>query len=147
MMIIRQTIYILSIITREMGKLKTYSPTHCIMDNWEYMLNLTHTLDKIYLTGIYCYAQVNILTKDTPQLVCLYSYVFFEQFSNRTWIPNVEYFRTMLSKRVNLVSSPCYRWHWSVWYKTKFGSQILAANFGVFFMIFVKFSKICSMWV
>ena len=52
MMIIRQSIYILSIITREMGKLKTYSPTYCIMDNGENMLNLTHTLDKIYLTGI-----------------------------------------------------------------------------------------------
>ena len=56
MMIIRQSIYILSIITRGVGKLKTHSPTYCItdgiMDNWENMLNLTHTLDKIYLTGI-----------------------------------------------------------------------------------------------
>ena len=26
-----------------------------------------------------------------------------------------------------------------VWYKTKFGSQILATNFGVFFMIYVMF--------
>ena len=43
---------ILSIITREMGKLKAYSPTYCIMDNWENMLNLTYTLDKLYLTGI-----------------------------------------------------------------------------------------------
>ena len=54
MMITRQSIYILSIITREMGKLKTYSPTYCIMDNGENMLNLTHTFDKIYLTGILC---------------------------------------------------------------------------------------------
>ena len=52
MMIIRQSIYILSIITREMGKLKTHSPTYCIMDNGENMLNLTHTLEKVYLTGI-----------------------------------------------------------------------------------------------
>ena len=52
MMIIRQSIYILSINTREIGKLKSHSPTYCIMDNWENMLNLTHTLDKIYLTGI-----------------------------------------------------------------------------------------------
>ena len=52
MMIIRQSTYIISIITREMGKLKTYSPTYGIMDNGENMLNLTHTLDKIYLTGI-----------------------------------------------------------------------------------------------
>ena len=52
MMIIRQSIYILSIITTEMGKLKTYSPTYCIIDNGENMLNLTHTHDKIYLTGI-----------------------------------------------------------------------------------------------
>ena len=52
MMIIRQSIYILSIIATEMGKLKTYSPTYCIMDIGDNMLNLTHTLDKIYLTGI-----------------------------------------------------------------------------------------------
>ena len=52
MIIIRQSIYILSIITRESGKLKTYSPTYSKMDNGENMLNLTHTLDKIYLTGI-----------------------------------------------------------------------------------------------
>ena len=51
MMIIRQSKYILSIITWEMGKLKTHSPTYCIKDNWENLLNLTHTLDKIYLTG------------------------------------------------------------------------------------------------
>ena len=51
MMIIRQSIYNLSIITREMSKLKTHSPC-CIMDNGENMLNLTHTLDRIYLTGI-----------------------------------------------------------------------------------------------
>ena len=30
-MIIRQSIYILSIITKEMGKLKTHSPTYCIL--------------------------------------------------------------------------------------------------------------------
>ena len=29
----------------------------------------------------------------------------------------------------------------SVWYKTKFGSQILATNFGVFFMIYGMFFK------
>ena len=52
MMIIRQSICILSTITREMGKLKTHSPTYCMMDNWENMRNLTHTLGKIYLTGI-----------------------------------------------------------------------------------------------
>ena len=42
----------LSIITREMGKLKTHSPIYCVMNKWECMFNLTHTLDKIYLTGI-----------------------------------------------------------------------------------------------
>ena len=49
MMMIRQSIYFLSIITKGMGKLKARSPTYCIMDNWENMLNLTHTLDKWYL--------------------------------------------------------------------------------------------------
>ena len=38
---------------KEMSKLKTHSPTYCIMDNWDNMLNLTHTLAKIYLVGIY----------------------------------------------------------------------------------------------
>ena len=52
MMIIRQSIYILSIITREMGQLKTHSPTCFVMNNWENMPYLTHTLDKLYLTGI-----------------------------------------------------------------------------------------------
>ena len=46
-------INILSIIKKEMGKLKTHSPTYRIMDNWENMLNLTHTLDKLYRTGIF----------------------------------------------------------------------------------------------
>ena len=53
MMIIRQSIYILSIITREFGKLKTHSPTYCIIDKWENMLNLTHTLEQIYLTVLF----------------------------------------------------------------------------------------------
>ena len=48
MMIIRQSIYVLSIITREMGKLKTHSLTYCIMDNWENMLNLTHSRKYIW---------------------------------------------------------------------------------------------------
>ena len=52
MMIIKQSIYILAIITREMGKPKTHSPTYFVLDNWENMPYLTHTLDKLYLTGI-----------------------------------------------------------------------------------------------
>ena len=51
-MTIRQSLYILSIITKEMDKLKTHSSTYCIMDNWNNMLNLTYTLDKLYLTGV-----------------------------------------------------------------------------------------------
>ena len=62
MMMIRQSIYILSIITREMGKLKTHSPTYSIMDNWENMLNLTHTVDKIYDIG-YVVVRPNMLTR------------------------------------------------------------------------------------
>ena len=48
MMVIRQSLYILSITTREIGKLKTHSPMYCIMDNWDNMPYLTHTLDKLY---------------------------------------------------------------------------------------------------
>ena len=39
MMIIRQSIFIISTIIKGVGKLKTHSPTYCIMDNWENMLN------------------------------------------------------------------------------------------------------------
>ena len=53
MMMIRQSIYIISIITREMGKLKTYNPTYCIMDSGENTLNLTHTLDKFIWLAFY----------------------------------------------------------------------------------------------
>ena len=42
-MITRQNIYILSIITRKMSKLKTHSPTFCVMDKWQNVLNLTHS--------------------------------------------------------------------------------------------------------
>ena len=47
-MMIRQSKYILLIITREMGKLKTNSPTYCDMDNWENMFNLTHSTKYIW---------------------------------------------------------------------------------------------------
>ena len=52
MMMIRQSIYIISVITKEMGRLKAHSPIYCIMDNWMNMLHFTLTLNKIYLTGI-----------------------------------------------------------------------------------------------
>ena len=48
----RQSIYILSIITKKWVNWK-HSLTYCIMDNWENMPYLTHALDKIYLTGIF----------------------------------------------------------------------------------------------
>ena len=67
MMIIRQSLYILSISTTEMGKLKTYSPTYCIMNNGENMLLFTHTLDKIYLTDI-LYVQCHL----RPPLFLIY---------------------------------------------------------------------------
>ena len=35
-----------------MGKLKTHSPIYWIMENWENMLNLIHTFDKMYLSDI-----------------------------------------------------------------------------------------------
>ena len=48
MMMIKQSRYIVSITTRKIGKLKTHSPTYCIMDNWENMLNLTHSTKYIW---------------------------------------------------------------------------------------------------
>ena len=52
MMIIRSSDSILSIITRDMGKLNTHSPIYCINDNWENWPNLRHTRDRIYLESI-----------------------------------------------------------------------------------------------
>ena len=46
MMIIKQSIYIYIFSQspqREMDKLKTHNPTYCKMDDWENMLNLTHS--------------------------------------------------------------------------------------------------------
>ena len=37
---------------KEMGELKTHSPIYCIMNNWGNMHNLTHSLEKIYMTAI-----------------------------------------------------------------------------------------------
>ena len=49
MVIIRQCIYILSIITGEMGKLKTGSHMNCRMDNWEKcLILLTHSTKYIW---------------------------------------------------------------------------------------------------
>ena len=47
MMIIRESIYILPIITREIGQLKTHSPTCFAMDNREYALSYSHTRQTI----------------------------------------------------------------------------------------------------
>ena len=65
------------------GKLKTHSHTYCIMHNWENMLNLTHTLDKLYLTGILCsmssdkvctmYKQTNTIYK--PKRIRLFALI------------------------------------------------------------------------
>ena len=54
-----------------MGKLKTHSPIYCILDNWANMLNLTHTLNEIYLTGIsyvQC-LQISLHNKDNEMML------------------------------------------------------------------------------
>ena len=72
MMIIRQSIYILSIITGEMGQPKTHSPAYFVMDNWENMPYLTHTLDKLYLTGILWVQclQISLHNDDNEMVQC-----------------------------------------------------------------------------
>ena len=72
MIIIRQSIYILSIITREVGKLKTHSPTYCVMDNWYDMPYPNQTLDKIYLTGILLVQclQISLHNDDNEMVWC-----------------------------------------------------------------------------
>ena len=39
------------------------------------------------------------------------------------------------------------QWWLAVWYKTKFGSQNFGYQLWCLFLIYVMFSKICSMWV
>ena len=51
MMIIQLSIYILQVIKRDMGKLKTLIPIYCTEDDWENGLNLD-TLDEMYMTSI-----------------------------------------------------------------------------------------------
>ena len=55
-----------------MGELKTYSPIYYIMDNGDNMLHLTHTLDKIYLTGIlYVQSlQISLHNGDNEMVYC-----------------------------------------------------------------------------
>ena len=58
--------YVPTIITSELGKLKTHSPIYWSRydgDNW---LNLTHTLDSIYLTSILevQYVQISVHNDD-----------------------------------------------------------------------------------
>ena len=62
-MIIRQSIYILPVITREMGKLKTHSPTYCILEKqpsdeeidtnkcWPHALQIISVLTRCVLQG------------------------------------------------------------------------------------------------
>ena len=77
MMIIRQSIYILSIITRELGQLKTHSLTCFVMDNWENVAYLTHTLDKLCLTGILwvLYLQISLHNVDDEMVKCSLMFV------------------------------------------------------------------------
>ena len=72
MMIMRQRIYILSTITRNMGQLKTHSPTCFVMDKWQNIPYLTHTLDNLYLTGIlwvHC-LQISLHYDDNEMVSC-----------------------------------------------------------------------------
>ena len=78
MMIIRQSIYIFSVITKEIGKLKTHSPIYCIMDNWENMLYLTHTLDKLYLTGILLLIYQNTTVRVYGAWIKIYCVILFK---------------------------------------------------------------------
>ena len=57
-----------------MGKLKAHSPTYCMMDNWENMLYLTHTLNKAYPTGIQC-LQIS-LHNDYLHVFILHIFIF-----------------------------------------------------------------------
>ena len=84
--IIGQNIFIRSIITKEMGKLKTHSPTYCILDNWDNMLNLTRQIifdrhfiksmpsDKVCTMMImrWCNVQINVddLQAKTYPTIC-----------------------------------------------------------------------------
>ena len=67
------SIYILSIITRGVGKQKTHSPTcciiDCIMDNWENMLNLTHSTKHIWQASLWVQCLQKILHNDDNEML------------------------------------------------------------------------------
>ena len=69
MMITRQRIYVPSIITKQIVKLKTHSPTYCIVDNWEHAKSYSHTRQSIsdrhttpYIIGL----QTDLTSVTTP---------------------------------------------------------------------------------
>ena len=74
-MMIRLSTRILSIITREMGKLNAHNLNYRMKDNWENWPNLRHTLDSMYLVIIfevqYCQIRsVCIMMKTNASVVC-----------------------------------------------------------------------------
>ena len=81
MMIIRQSIYILSIITRGMGKLKTHSPTYCIIDNWEYTLYLNDVFS-VYPISLVMIERIYTLSYYHHQIG---SIIYYPLFRVRSW--------------------------------------------------------------
>ena len=132
-MVIRQDIYILSFITREMGKLKTHSPTYCIMDNWENMPYLTRTLDKIYLTGI---LKVQRLQISWQWLVFALKVPRYNQHCACLWPRTIRYYGICMHidyykfgsnwmvnawdmmTSVNMIAADClsHIWHQRIWH-------------------------------
>ena len=115
-MIIRQTIYILSLITMEMGKLQAHSPTYCITDNWENMLNLTHTLDKLYLTG-----KFNVLDKVCLMMIMRWCNVQTNEYDLRAkTYPTIALIinRTILIKTNSRFSRNVYKISDRIWCNT-----------------------------
>ena len=58
-MIIRQSMYILSIFTKEKGKLVTHSPTYCIMDNSENIIIIIVIIIIIIIMSVFYSANFN----------------------------------------------------------------------------------------
>ena len=119
MMIIRQSIYILSIITREMGKLKTHSPIYCIMDNRDNMLNLTHTSTKYIWQAFYNF---NVFRHVCTMMIMRWCYVLYKQTNTICKPKRIRLFAliincTMIMKTKSLFSQNVYAISDRIWCK------------------------------
>ena len=79
----RWGLHILTIITRDLGKLKTHNPIYWIQDNWENLLNLQHIRQHIHDNHIQILQQIHFQKFFMNFTVLTLQYIF--QISEFQW--------------------------------------------------------------